>query len=123
MSSEQLARDRFTAHIVVDILLTIVTCGIYNVYIQYRQIQAVNAMLGEPRYDFFRWAIFTFITCGLYHVYHEYLVTKDLMKYGGEHAEWEPLVAVFLSVAGFSWLVDALQQNTINKHFGVDRAT
>ena len=57
-------------NIVIDIILTIVTCGIFNVYIQYVQIKAVNQMIGREKYKFLSWFLFTIITCGLYNLYH-----------------------------------------------------
>ena len=48
----------------VGILLTIVTCGIYGLYWQYRQMEALNGFLGRKEYDFWMWFLLSIVTCG-----------------------------------------------------------
>ena len=64
--------------IAVSLILTLVTCGLYNFYWQYRQMLAANEMLQSDKYRFLPWLLFTLITCGIYHVYHEYLTPSKV---------------------------------------------
>lgn len=104
-----------------DIFWTVLTCGLYNCYIQYRHILALNAMLKQEKYNFWSWSIFTTITCGLYQIYHEYRKSKDIVALVPGVNEGEPLLNVVLSCFGFHIIADAIQQTHINKHFGSDK--
>jgi hypothetical protein len=106
--------------IAVSLLLTLVTCGLYNFYWQYLQMLAANEMLARDKYRFLPWLAFTLITCGLYHVYHEYRMSTDIAEVVGRDPRSEALIAVLLSIFGLSFVVDAIQQSQINAHFGDD---
>ncbi|MCB0392197.1 MAG: DUF4234 domain-containing protein [Bdellovibrionales bacterium] len=121
MSENQLSSIRkteFIRSIIADILLTLITCGIYNLWVQYRQMEAVNFMLKSEKYAFIPWLLLTFITCGIYHIYHEYRMTQDICRVMGEPQSNEPLVNLVLSVFALSIVADALQQALINRYFG-----
>ena len=105
-------------NIAVDLVLTLVTCGIYNVFIQYKQILAVNAMLRQEKYSFVPWFLLSLITCGLYHVYHEYRVSEDIARILEDRSGQLPLISLLLSLFGLSFVADAIQQSKINEHFG-----
>ena len=110
--------EEHVRNIAVCIILSLVTCGIYNVYWQYKQMESVNDMLHEERYSFLRWFLFTLITCGIYHIYHEYRLSTDIAKALGRDPGNDGLIAVLLSVFGLSLVVDAIQQSQINEKFG-----
>jgi hypothetical protein len=110
--------DEHVRNIAICIILSLVTCGIYNVYWQYQQMESVNDMLQEERYSFLRWFAFTLLTCGLYHIYHEYRLSTDIAKAIGREPGNEGLIAILLSVFGLSLVVDAIQQSQINERFG-----
>ena len=57
-------------NIPLDIILCILTCFLFNFYIQYKQCEAVNEILGKNRYSFLMWFLLTILTCGIYHIYH-----------------------------------------------------
>ena len=67
-------------NIFLDIILTLLTCSLFNIYVQYKQIIAINEMLKEERYSFLKWLLFTIFTFGLYHIYHEYVKGEDVGK-------------------------------------------
>ena len=106
--------------IAASLILTLVTCGIYNVYWQYRQMLATNDMLGSDKYRFLPWLAFTLISCGLYHIYHEYRMSVDIAEIAGRDPQNDGLIAVLLSVFGLSVVVDAIQQSRINGYYGDD---
>jgi uncharacterized protein DUF4234 len=105
----------------VCVILTLVTCGLYNLYWQHLQMQSVNEMLNEDKYRFLPWLLLTLVTCGVWHIYHEYRLSEDIARVMGREKKTDGLIAVLLSVFGFSFIVDAIQQSHINAHFGDDR--
>jgi len=112
-------RREFVRNIALDIILTLFTCGLWNIFIQYRQILAVNFFLNEERYSFVMWLILCLVTCGLYHFYHEYRMSQDLQTIWPVPGEAHlPLVHLLLSVIGLSIIADALQQSHINRMLG-----
>jgi len=104
--------------IAFDLVLTIITFGLFNLWVQHKQMQAVNAMLGEPRYSFWLWLLFTIVTAGLYHIYHEYRISSDIAHKLAVEPGQEALRSVILTCLGL-WIVeDAIQQSQINRYFG-----
>lgn len=100
------------------VVLTLVTCGIYNLYWQYQQMLAVNEMLVEDKYSFWRWLLLTLVTCGLYHVYHEYRMSEDIARIAERPDNNDGLVSLLLTIFGLSVVADAIQQSHINAYFG-----
>lgn len=105
-------------NIAVDIILTIITCGLYNLYVQYKQCAAVNDMTKEYKYSFLHWFLFSLITCGLYHIYHEFRKSSDIARVLGKPSDSAGLVAIVLTLFGMSWICDAIQQSEINAYYG-----
>ncbi|MGF1509567.1 MAG: DUF4234 domain-containing protein [Myxococcota bacterium] len=99
-------------------MLTLITCGLFNFFVQYKQMRAINAMLQQERYHFLPWLLLTFVTCGLYHIYHEYRKSTDVARALGDESSNEGLIALILSVFGLVIVVDAIQQSQINRYFG-----
>lgn len=120
MEPSKLPED-FYKNIFLDILFTLLTCGLFNIWIQYRQIQALNRILNEEKYKFLNWSLFTLLTCGLYHIYHEWRMSRDLAKISGRDESMEGMFTIILSVFGFSIIVDAIQQSRINENTGAER--
>lgn len=104
--------------IVVCLLLTLVTCGLYDIYWQYRQMVSVNDMVGARKYRFWPWLLLTLLSLGLYNIYHQYRVTEDIARVTGRVGKHDGWIAAALSAVGFSILVDAIQQSRINAHYG-----
>jgi len=103
-----------------DIILTLITCGLFNLVVQHKQMLAVNEMMGEDKYHFVPWLLLTIVTCGLYHIYHEYRMAEDIADCSDRAASSDSLIALVLSVVGLSIVVDAIQQSNINSYYGSD---
>lgn len=102
----------------LDIILTLITFGLFNLYVQNRQMKAVNVMIREERYSFWLWLLLVIVTGGLYHIYHEYRMSNDIAKAMGDSSTNEGILAVVLTVC-LLWIVaDAIQQSHINRYFG-----
>lgn len=113
--------DQAVSGIATDILLSVVTCGIYNLFWQARQFRVLNAFLGRQEFQFWKWALLTLITCGIYHIYTEYVmaraivsIQRDLGKPANENLI---MMTVALSVFGLTIIADAIQQHEINDFF------
>jgi multidrug transporter EmrE-like cation transporter len=117
--SQPLPAEQATSNIVVDIILSLCTCGIYNLIWNARQFRAVNAFLGEERFNFWQWLLLSIITCGIYHIYTEYLLGAAIVQIqqrtGRPVNASLPLVCVVVSFMGFPIAADAIQQAEINQ--------
>ena len=71
-------RSEAVRSIAVGIILTFLTCGIYGLYWQYKQMETLNAWLGQNRYDFWLWLLLTVLTCGLFGIYYEYKMAQGI---------------------------------------------
>lgn len=115
--------SRHVRNIAVDLVITILTCGIYTLVVQAAQMEAVNSMLKEEKYQFWPWAGLTLITCGLYHMYHEYRKSTDIaeamaIRFKQPVNQTDALMSVVLTGFGLWVIADAVQQAQINRYFG-----
>lgn len=105
-------------NIVVCILLSIVTCGIYGIYWFICLTDEANAAAGEQGTSGVMALIFTLITCGIYGLYWMYkqgeridnAKTKRGMA-GGSNGVLYLILAIF----GLGIISYALMQNELNK--------
>src|SRR5262249_7268285 len=81
----------------LDLVLAIVTFFIWNAVVQKAQMEALNEMLGQPKYSFWKWLLLTFITFGIYHVYHEYRMMSDICDVMKDVNRNETLLALALA--------------------------
>jgi len=111
----------FTSSIAMDIVLSLITCGIYWFFWQARQMRAINHLLGQQRYNFWMWFLLAIVTCGLYNIYYEYYMSQELVeaqdKHGLPKSKYLPVLSLFLTIIGLNIVTDAIQQNEINKFF------
>jgi hypothetical protein len=111
--------SEFQMGITAGIILSLVTCGIYNIYWNYRQFKALNYLLGREEYRFAQWLLLSIITCGIYHVYYEYKMGSDLLRYfkqtGTEINENLALIGLVLSCLGLTVIADAIYQHELNR--------
>src|SRR5579863_2119645 len=87
--------SEFRHDIALGIVLSLITCGIYNVYWNSQQFKAMNYLLGREEYNFWKWILLTLVTCGLCHVYYEYKMGSDLLEIlNARNVEVTPNLAV-----------------------------
>ena len=55
-----------TRSIALGIIFSLLTCGIYSLYWQYKQMKTLNGWLGRTDYRFGLWLLLSFVTCGIY---------------------------------------------------------
>ena len=104
-------------NVALDLVLTILLCGLWNMVVQYEQINTLNAMYREEKYSFWKMYLFTILTCGLYLIYYEYKKATDFVHFTkpGEEDGSEGLIAVVLTIFGLNFIYDAILQSKINE--------
>ncbi len=107
--------------IAFGIILTIVTCGIYGLIWQYKQMAVLNAWLGRDDFSFGVWLLLSIVTCGVFAVYYEYKMAKGIIEIQEDNqmrvSNDLPLICVVLSLFGLSLVSLAIQQSEINKFY------
>ena len=103
--------------IIFDIILTIFTLGLWNLWVQVRQVNVVNELAGEekflPMLVILLLSIFTF---GLFWYYHEYKMTRILHELYYGHAKPGIEIPIpLLTFLGLWIIVDSYQQSIINR--------
>ena len=107
------------ASIPVFLLLTVFTLGLFNLYWNYRQMQACNAMLGRREFGWWRWIILSLITFLIYHIYYQYKMGRAIVEIQRRFEEpvFEelPIVSLIVTILGLSIVADCIHQHEINK--------
>lgn len=118
----QTDRGDFTHHnvsIPLYLILTLLTCGIFNLYWNYRQMQACNEMVGRNEFSWPRWFFLSLLTCGIYHLFYQYkmgsVIVEIQRKYHVVVFDSLPIVSILVAVFGASIIVDIIHQYEINK--------
>jgi len=105
--------------IALGIILSLLTCGIYNVYWNRKQFKAMNLLLGREEYKFGMWLVLSLLTCGIFHIYYEYKMGADLSEYmnaQGYHVSPQlGLIGLAVSCFGLTVIADAIYQNELNR--------
>ena len=104
-------------NVALDLVLTLLLCGLWNLVVQYEQIKTLNIILKEERYNIWKLSIFTILTCGIYFIYFEYRKSVDFaaIKNPGQTDDSDAVIAVILSIFGLNWIYDAILQTKINE--------
>ena len=113
----KLPREKYYVDIALGIILSIVTCGIYNVLWNKKQMEAMNELLGREEYQFTRWLLLCLVTCGIYHIYYEYKMGSDLetiLQQEGRPNNMLAILGLCLSCFGLTIVADAIYQQEIN---------
>jgi hypothetical protein len=114
-------KETFASSIALDIVLSVITCGIYWFFWQARQMRALNYLLKEQRFNFVLWFFVSILTCFLFNIYYEYIMAQAIVeiqrKKGMPTSNDIPVLSLILSIFGLHIITDAIQQNEINKFF------
>jgi hypothetical protein len=108
-------KDVIKRSIFWDIVWTVLTFGLFNIYVQIRQIMDSNDILGREEFSFWKLLVLSILTLGLYFMYFEYKMTKELqLAVNGSYSKevcWLCAIATFF---GLWFVVDSYQQSLIN---------
>lgn len=113
-------RSRYKS-IAEGIILTIITCGIYNLFWNWHQMEACNELTGRREFEPLHVLLLSLVTCGIYFVYYQYRmggVIVELQR-GKQWPPFEnlPILSLLLSLFGMSIIVDAIHQHELNKFY------
>jgi hypothetical protein len=98
-----------------DILFTFLTLGLFNIWVQFRQMVDTNLILGKDEFSPLKTLVFSVWTLGAYFAYHEYTLTRTLQKLVYHDDDWtKPLWTIPATIFGLWFLVDSYQQSLIN---------
>jgi len=101
-------------NIALDVILTILLCGLWNLIVQQKQIETLNSLLKTERYSFWKIYILSLLTCGIYFIYFEYKKAEEISVLTGKDSDSDPILAVVLSIFGLSIVFDAIAQGKLN---------
>ncbi len=105
-------------NVALDVVLTLLLCGLWNLVVQYDQIKTMNHLLREEKYNIWKLSAFTILTCGIYFIYFEYLKSVDFARLSkpGRTDDSDPVIAVVLTIFGMNFIYDAILQTKINEY-------
>lgn len=104
-------------NLILDLILILITGGLWNLWMQYRQIRDFNVAKNNDEYSFLKWLLLTLITFGLYHIYHEYRLTRDMYEAvsAASNGLEVGIIAGLISATGAWIFVDLYQQSILNE--------
>jgi len=112
-------RPEHYANIPLYLLLTIVTFFVFNLYWNYKQMQACNDLLDRDDFSFLNWIVFTLLTCGIYHFFYQYkmgaAINEIQERLDLPVTEGLPVLSVVASILGFGMVADCIHQHEINR--------
>lgn len=111
-------RGDFEINIPAYVIFTIITCGLFNIYWNYRQMEACNYLLGRQEFDFVKWLLLSIITCGIYHIYYQYKMGSAIVEIQQKAGKPEntnlPVLSLVVTIVGLTIVADCVHQNEIN---------
>lgn len=117
--SANFPESRHNLNIALYLIVTILTCGLFNIYWNCRQMQACNEFLKREEFSFWLWFFLSIITCGIYHIFYQYKMGSALVEIqrNKNKAVFDnlPIISVIVTILGLSIVVDCIHQNEINK--------
>ena len=104
-------------NIVVCILLSLITCGIYGIYWLITLTDDSAKANEDADFTGVKAFLFTIITCGIYGIYWNYKIGKEMYEANQKHginASDNSLLYLILSLFGFSIITYCIVQNELN---------
>ncbi len=107
------------ANIALYLVVTLVTCGIFNLYWNYRQMESCNALLRRDEFSWILWLLLTIVTCGIYHFYYQYkmgaAINEIQERFGYPVSEGLPILSVVAAIFGVGVVADCIHQYELNR--------
>ena len=105
-------------NIAVQVILSIITCGIYGIYWFITLTNDAAKMAEEPDFKGGMAFLFTILTCGIYGIYWYYKMGKVVYTAGeknGEKFDDNAVLYLVLGILGFGIINYCIMQNDLNK--------
>ncbi len=80
MQRDNSGKSKYDLSIRMYLILTIITCGLFNLYWNYKQMEACNYFLRREEFSFIYWILFTILTCGIYHIFYQYKMGAAIVE-------------------------------------------
>ena len=103
-------------NIAVCIILSIVTCGIYNLYWVYKINEELKQMSGTDGTDGGMVILLDIVTCGIYAWYWMYKMGEKVDIIKGDPNGNSNVLYLVLSICGLGIISIAFMQDNINNH-------
>lgn len=117
--NESFEKSNYDLSIPVYLILTLITCGLFNLYWNYKQMEACNYLLKRRDFKFSHWILFSILTCGIYHIFYQYKMGSAIVEIQriSNKAVFDslPVVSCLVTIFGLSVVVDCIHQHEINK--------
>ena len=111
-------RDYYVS-IPLYLVLTIVTAFLFNIYWNYRQMEACNDLLDRDEFSFLTWLLLCLVTCGLYHFFYQYKMGAAINEIQEIRdlpvTDNLPVLSVVAAILGVGIVADCIHQFEINK--------
>jgi hypothetical protein len=105
--------------IALYLLLTLVTCGVWNLYWNYVQMRECNVLLGRQEFSWIVWLLLTLVTCGIYHLFYQYkmgaAINEIQLRRELPYTDGLPVLSVVAAILGVGIVADCIHQNELNK--------
>ena len=104
-------------NIVVCILLSIVTCGIYGLYWFITLTDDASRANDDPSFTGVKAFLLTLVTCGIYNIYWNYKIGKEMYEANhkrGIQSSDNSVLYLVLGIFGFGIVTYCLVQNELN---------
>ena len=109
----------YYASVPLYLVLTIFTAFLFNLYWNWKQMQACNDLLGRDEFSWPLWFLLTILTCGLYHLYYQYQMGAAINEIQEESdlpvTEGLPVLSLVAAVLGVGVVADCIHQHEINR--------
>ena len=119
MKRESSDKSKYDLSIALYLILTLITCGLFNLYWNYKQMEGCNYLLNRQEFKFVYWLLFSILTCGLYHIFYQYKMGSAIIEIqqNTNKAVFDslPILSCLVTVFGLSIVVDCIHQYEINK--------
>ena len=110
---------QYNISIPMYLIITLLTFGIFNLYWNYRQMQACNDLVNRDEFNWMRWFFLSLLTFGIYHIFYQYkmgsIILEAQQQRGAYVFDSLPLLSVLLTLFGVSIAADIIHQHEINK--------
>lgn len=104
--------------IVMAVILSIITCGIYGIYWFIVMTDDANVISDEQNASGGLAFLYTLLTCGIYGIYWNYKMGQKLFAAGQKYNKQindNSILYLILSIFGFAIINYCLMQNDLNK--------
>lgn len=119
MKRESSDKSKYDLTIALYLILTLITCGLFNLYWNYKQMEGCNYLLNRQEFRFVYWLLFSILTCGLYHIFYQYKMGSAIVEIqqNTNKAVFDslPILSCLVTIFGLSIIVDCIHQYEINK--------